>query len=101
MGVPSFPSAELLLFWGGVQQDIAGFSHDPVEYAPSVTCRTLVLHGDQDRRAQVNQARAVFDALGTSRKTWKVFSGVAHESYVRAQPEAWRATVGELLGTLP
>lgn len=33
MGVPSFPNAELLTFWGGRRFGFDGFAHDPVDYA--------------------------------------------------------------------
>ncbi|NJR40440.1 MAG: hypothetical protein HC781_18420 [Leptolyngbyaceae cyanobacterium CSU_1_4] len=38
MGIPSFPSAELIVFWGGVQLGIDGFNHNPVDYARSIDC---------------------------------------------------------------
>ena len=45
MHVPSFPGAELLVFWGGRQAGFDGFSLNPVEYATSIRCPTLFLHG--------------------------------------------------------
>lgn len=48
MGLPSFPSAQLLLFWGGRQFDFSPFSHNPVDYASAVTCSAVFLHGSED-----------------------------------------------------
>jgi uncharacterized protein len=63
MGVPSFPSAELLVFWGGRQAGFNGFAHNPVQYAASVTCPILFLHGATDARAHIEEARRVFAAV--------------------------------------
>ena len=33
MGVPGFPFARLLMFWGGVQNGFNAFAHNPIDYA--------------------------------------------------------------------
>ncbi|MEL7316305.1 MAG: hypothetical protein AAFN08_15385 [Cyanobacteria bacterium J06559_3] len=33
MSLPSFPRAELIVLWGGWQQGINRFTHNPVAYA--------------------------------------------------------------------
>lgn len=50
MGVPSFPLAGLLVFWGGVENGFWAFSLKPTEYAKSVTCPTLLLYGQKDMK---------------------------------------------------
>jgi pimeloyl-ACP methyl ester carboxylesterase len=100
MGLPASPAAELLVFWGGVQRGIPGTRHDPVEYARSVRCPTLLLHGDRDPTVTVAGVREVFEALATDRKRFVVLEGVGHESYVGAQPEVWRRTVAAFLDEL-
>lgn len=100
MGVPSFPSAELLVFWGGVRGGIDGFAHDPADYAASVTCPTLILHGDQDQRVSVIEVREVFDNLSATSRKLVLLEGVGHESYVAACGPAWRAAVDEFLRSL-
>lgn len=96
LGVPSFPAAQLLVFWGGRQAGFNGFSHNPVDYARAVKCPVLLMNGDQDQRARLEDARAVFDAL-PDRKRMKVFAGLGHESYLAAQPEIWKAEVHTFL----
>ena len=91
MGVPTFPAAELLVFWGGVQQGFDGFKHNPVEYARSVKCPVLMMHGERDSRVTVEQARNVFDNLG-GEKRFKLFD-VGHEVIAVARPEEWRNQV--------
>jgi alpha-beta hydrolase superfamily lysophospholipase len=96
MGLPSFPFAQLLVFWGGVQQGFNGFRHNPVDYAPAVGCPVLQLHGAEDPRVSVAQAEAVFQRLG-GEKRFELFTGVGHESYVAAKPHQWKRSVSEFL----
>ena len=53
MGLPGSPFAELLLFWGGVQNGFDGFAHNPVDYARAVKQPALILHGEKDERTTV------------------------------------------------
>jgi hypothetical protein len=96
MHVPSFPSAELLVFWGGRQWGFAGFAHNPLDYASALRCPALFLHGTDDPRARPVEGRRVF-AAATCPKTFVEFEGVAHRSYVVEHPSKWRATLGAFL----
>jgi len=60
MGLPAFPGAQLLVFWGGIQAGFNGFAHNPVDYAAGVRCPILFLHGDDDPRARLEEARRVW-----------------------------------------
>ena len=97
MGVPSFPGAELLVFWGGFQTGFNAFSHNPVAYAKSLTCPALFMHGTDDPRARVEEGRRVFSAVPGSRKWFKEFPAVGHESYLSRFPGDWKATVEPFL----
>jgi dipeptidyl aminopeptidase/acylaminoacyl peptidase len=96
MGLPSFPSAELLVFWGGVQTGFSGFEHNPVEYARSCSCAALVLHGTEDRNAKPEEGRAVFESL-KGKKEMVEFSGAGHESLYTADQLKWKRVVGQFL----
>jgi len=96
MGLPSFPCAELLVFWGGVQHGMNGFAHNPVEYAARVDCPVLLMHGDQDKRVRVSEVQAVYDALA-GEKRLEIFPQVGHESCYRTRPDLWGRHVGEFL----
>ena len=101
MGVPSFPSAQLLVFWGGRRWGFDGFAHNPVDYAKSLTCPTLVMHGVEDPRATLKEARCVFAAL-PGPKEFKAFESVGHETYIEKYPEEWKNAVETLIrGTGP
>ncbi|HEY4311728.1 MAG TPA: alpha/beta fold hydrolase [Pirellulales bacterium] len=100
MGLPSFPAAELLVFWGGVQQGYSGFSHNPADYAKSVNCPTLLLHGANDARVTPVQVRQVFDNLDGP-KQLVLFDELGHGAGLLADPERWTSVIATYLGELP
>ena len=97
MGVPSFPSAELLVFWGGHQAGFNGLGHNPAQYATGVNCPILFLHGTADSRAHIEEARRVFAAV-PGPKRFKEFPAVGHEASVLRFPDEWNETVRHFLG---
>lgn len=96
MGLPAFPAANLLVFWGGWQCGFDGFRHNPAEYAAAVTCPTLLLHGDRDVTVTMEQARSVYEVLAGPQQ-FELFPGVGHELIVTARPERWKQAVGPFL----
>lgn len=96
MGLPSFPGAHLLVFWGGVQLGYFGFEHNPVKYAQQVQCPVLMLHGTEDPRVTTTQAEAVFQSLNGPKQLER-FDGVGHESYFQSQPDKWKRIVSDFL----
>ena len=98
MGLPAFPFAQLLVFWGGVQNGFNGFQHNPAEYAKRVRCPLLLMHGQDDPRVTVQQASAIFQNIPAD-KEFKLLPSVGHESYVRATPELWTRTVERFLNS--
>ena len=92
MQVPAFPSAELLVFWGGRQWGFDGFTHNPSDYASSVRCPVLLMHGARDTRVKITEARRVFEAVpGT--KEFVTFEQSGHESYLSTQAAQWRTAI--------
>src|SRR5262249_42456363 len=100
LGVPSFPAARLLVFWGGVQHGFDGFAHNPVDYAADVACPALVLHGEADRRVTVAQVQAIADRVPGRRRV-VTFPGLGHQSYRAARPREWQRAVSDFLGAPP
>lgn len=96
MRIPSFPSAELLVFWGGRPWNFDGFRHNPVDYASSVHCPALFMHGRDDPRAKVDEGRRVFDAV-SGPKNFVTFDKTGHESYFAAHSADWRKAVEEII----
>ena len=96
MGLPSFPGAALLVFWGGREAGFNAFGNNPVEYAASVRCPILFLHGAADGRARLAEARQVYEAV-PGRKWFKEFVDIGHAAIVVHSPLQWKETVRQFL----
>lgn len=96
MHVPSFPSAQLLVFWGGWQWQFNGFRHNPVDYAKALKCPALFMHGSDDPRARIAEGRRVCEAV-CGDKTFLAFQNIGHQSYVAAHRVEWSAAVENLM----
>ncbi len=96
LGIPPFPIAELLAFWGGAQLGFNPFAMNPVDYARDVDCPTLLIEGDRDFRVGIPNARAIAAALGVH-GTFELFPGAGHAFYVQREPKRWRDSVQTFL----
>jgi alpha-beta hydrolase superfamily lysophospholipase len=96
MGLPAFPLAHLLVFWGGVQNGFNGFGHNPVDYAAAVDCPVLLMQGAADVRVTPAEAEGIFAALGGD-KQLNILQRVGHDSYAECAPEPWKTAVEGLL----
>jgi alpha-beta hydrolase superfamily lysophospholipase len=99
MGLPSWPGAELLVFWGGRQHGFDGFAHNPTDDAAAVRCPALVLHGSADPRAPTDGVRRVFDRL-PGPKRLVTAEGAGHVSLARSDPGQWETELGEFLSEI-
>ncbi|MBL8995132.1 MAG: alpha/beta fold hydrolase [Spirochaetia bacterium] len=97
LGLPSFPFAQLLVFWGGKQFGFNAFENNPVDYAQKVSCPALLFHGDHDNRALLADSKRVLAAIPGERKKLVIFAGVAHESYVVHDRDLWVSAVRDAL----
>jgi pimeloyl-ACP methyl ester carboxylesterase len=100
LGLPGSPFAELLLFWGSLQRRFNFFSHNPVDYARSVNCPTLILHGEKDERATLEQARNLARSFGGKARLI-VYPDVPHMAIVNARPSEWTRDIQVFLKQLP
>jgi pimeloyl-ACP methyl ester carboxylesterase len=96
MGVPAFPMARLLVFWGGVQNGFDAFAHNPVDYAATVRCPALLMHGGRDHHVLPAEAESVYKALAGP-KQWELFEEAGHQGYCFKCPDRWTAVVKEFL----
>lgn len=92
MKIPSFPSSYVLIFWASMIEKFNGFAHNPMEYAKRVDCPILLMHGDRDRQATLDQAKNVYQQI-QSDKRLIVFENAGHESLYTFNPQQWNAEV--------
>jgi alpha-beta hydrolase superfamily lysophospholipase len=97
-GMPSFPAAQLLVFWGGVQHGFNAFRHNPVEYARDVTCPVLLLYGTDDIRVSRGQIEAIYESLPGDKRL-HIFEGADHYSLLLGRVEEWKACIADFLSS--
>ncbi len=92
MDVPSFPMANLLIFWGGYQNDFNAFKHNPIDYAKNIACPTLLLYGEKDEKVSKSEIDKIYLNLhGT--KVLKTFPLAGHENYLNKYKKEWTADI--------
>lgn len=96
MGVPSFPSAQLLVFWGGVQHGFNGFAHNPIDYAEKTDCPAIILLGEKDPRVTVADGTRLAGALRATTDL-VVFETAGHAQCQSNDPTKWRKSVAQFL----
>lgn len=96
MHVPSFPMANLLVFWGGVQNGFNAFSHNPVEYAGKIKRPTLLFYGAKDEKVSAAETKAIFNHLAGHKKL-VIFPLARHENYLVKYQGLWTESVAAFL----
>ncbi|MCU0447784.1 MAG: lysophospholipase [Microscillaceae bacterium] len=96
MQLPTFPIAELLVFWGGWQNNYWAFGHQPTEYAKKVSSPTLLLYGNADDRVSPQETQTIYTNLAGKKKL-KTFDDLGHEHFLSKFPEAWTEEVKNFL----
>lgn len=94
--IPGFPFAELLVFWGSIQHQFNGFTHNPVNYAKQVDTPTLILQGQQDRWTTIAEIQELLQNLRGSKKL-AIFPTAAHELLITVDRIQWTQTVKQFL----
>jgi uncharacterized protein len=98
-GVPTFPMAGLLVFWGGVENGYWAFSHNPVQYATSVSCPALLLYGELDEKVSRKEIDEIYMNL-PDEKTLKTYPLAGHENYLNQYKNEWRSDIHEFMQTV-
>ena len=98
MGLPSWPSAWLLVYWGGAQLDFDAFAFTPEQWIATVPCPTLALFGAEDPNVSAEDVER-FLAHAPEDVRSVVVPDAAHAPLVHGRQEWWRETVGEFLAS--
>jgi alpha-beta hydrolase superfamily lysophospholipase len=96
MHLPPFPLANLLVFWGSVENAYWAFGLSAGEYARHVTIPTLLLWGTADPRVTRAETDTIFAHLAGP-KTRVDFVGLGHEPYWHKYPQQWQETISRFL----
>jgi len=96
MNAPTFPMADLLVFWGGIQNGFWAFGHHPTEYAKHINCPTLLLYGAQDEKVNRQEIDEIYTNLN-GQKNLKIYQNAAHENYLKKYKIEWTEDVTQFL----
>jgi alpha-beta hydrolase superfamily lysophospholipase len=96
MGVPTFPMAELLVLWGGIENDFWAFDHNPIEYAKNISCPTLLLYGLNDDKVSREEIDLIFNNI-KGQKQLELIPNTGHENYLKSKPIQWRTVIAKFL----
>jgi alpha-beta hydrolase superfamily lysophospholipase len=96
MHLPPFPLADLLVFWGSVENGYWAFGLNAGEYARHVTTPTLLLWGTADPRVTRAETDTIFAHLAGPKQRVD-FAGSGHEPYWHKHPRQWQATIRSFL----
>jgi uncharacterized protein len=95
MGVPSFPSAQLLVFWGGVHNGFWAFNNNSYDFAEGIKIPTLIVYGKHDERAKEKENLKIYDHLKGRKQIVSFNAG--HESYYCSDTTLWKSTMASFL----
>jgi pimeloyl-ACP methyl ester carboxylesterase len=96
MGLPTFPMAQLLVFWGGAQNGFNAFAHNPMEYAKALKCPTLLIYGAKDERVTGDETKAIYENLAGPKRL-VTLPRAGHADYLITHRHDWTDAVSELL----
>ena len=99
MGLPSFPFAQLLVLWGGMQHGFNAFTLNPVDYATAANCPALVLAGGQDPWVTPAEVRRVSAAMRGPTQCY-VFEHGRHCGFWWDVPDEYRRVLAEWTGKI-
>jgi alpha-beta hydrolase superfamily lysophospholipase len=96
MGLPSFPFAYLLTYWGGVQNNFNALEFNTAKYCNSINSKVIILAGKNDKRATQKQIMEIYNNLNGPKKLY-IFENANHESLLRNDEEKWRKIIEDEL----
>jgi len=98
--LPTFPLANMLVFWGSVENSYWAFGLKGETYARHVSTPTLLLWGTADPRVTRAETDSVFAHLAGPKRRVD-FVGLGHEPYWHQQPARWQSAVRGFLAATP
>jgi hypothetical protein len=96
MGVPSFPMAYLLVFWGGAENSFWAYADNNIAYAKDIHTPVLLMRGQEDLYVTAEETAAVYNTLAGP-KIFHAFAHTGHQSYYLKNGEEWLGQVKSFL----
>ena len=96
MGLPAFPAAHLLVFYGGIENGFWGFSHNPSTYSQHIDLPSLLMYGQKDGRVKQSEIDIIYEKL-QGEKELLIFPAAGHGNYLEVDEEKWLEGVKRFL----
>lgn len=98
-GLPPFPFAPLIIFFGQQQAGVDIKSVRPIDVVAKISPTALLfIHGDQDTTIPVRNAYALYAAAKEPKQLY-ILPGVNHGGFLQAEPERFPKTILTFLET--
>ncbi|MER3470955.1 MAG: hypothetical protein C4330_06365 [Chitinophagaceae bacterium] len=93
LGFPSQPFAFLISTWIGIEQGFNPYTFKACNYAKHIHCPVLQEWGEKDVYVKRKETDEIFNCLASAKKKLLVYPDANHESFVRVDPDQWKAGV--------
>lgn len=98
MNLPSLFFPKLMLFWANRILPINSFNIKPIDFAKNIYIPVLFLHGELDKRAKLEDAKLVYDAIPSEEKKFIIFENTRHEPLFVKNKKEWLKVINNFLG---
>ncbi|GAA3947533.1 alpha/beta fold hydrolase [Chitinophaga oryziterrae] len=95
--LPGTPLAQMLTFWGGVEQGFWSLDFKPERDARQINMPALVCWGSHDTRVNKEETDLIYQHLNSRKKQLVIFTGSGHQSFCRHEPAKWKSAIKEFL----
>jgi uncharacterized protein len=97
VGLPGTPLAQLLTFWGGIEQGFWSLGFQPEKDAEKITMPALVCWGTLDNRVTRQETDLIYQHMGSNKKQLVIFDQSGHQSFLPKEPAKWKNAVQKFL----
>lgn len=95
--IPTFVLPELLLFWGGIQNNMNCKTHNSLTYAQKVSIPTLIIYGKKDPKVKRQEIDDIFNTLASTEKKLAILENSGHDHLMADDVTAWTKAVWSFL----
>jgi alpha-beta hydrolase superfamily lysophospholipase len=95
--LPGTPLAQMLTFWGGVEQGFWSVGFKPERDARQINMPALVCWGTHDTRVNREETELIYQHLSSPKKQLVIFTESGHQSFCRHEPAKWKSAIKEFL----